>query len=66
LPLRHVGLGLLLNALVKGAQIRLDRLDPPEVEGQQVAVMLSQPAVQRQGQRFCQISGQLAESTTSG
>src|SRR4051794_15836417 len=47
LALRRVG--LLLNALVQGAQIRLDRLDPPEVESQQVAVMLGQPAVQRQG-----------------
>jgi hypothetical protein len=49
LALRLVGPGLLLKALVKGAQIRLYCLDPPEVEGQQVAVMLGQPAVQRQG-----------------
>jgi len=33
-PLRRVGLGLLLDALVERAQIRLDRLEPPEVEGQ--------------------------------
>jgi len=48
-PLRLVGPGLLLDALVERAQIRLDRLDPSEVEGQQIAVMLGQPAVQRQG-----------------
>src|SRR4051794_27490081 len=32
-PLRLVRPGLLLDALVERAQIRLDRLDPPEVEG---------------------------------
>ena len=57
-PLRLVGPGLLLDALVERAQIRLDRLHPPEVEGQQVAVMLAQPAVQRQGQRL-QLAAQL-------
>lgn len=57
-PLRLVGPGLLLDALVERAQIRLDRLEPPEVEGQQVAVMLGQPAVQRQGQRL-QLAAQL-------
>ena len=51
-PLRRVGLGLLLNALVEGAQIRLDCLDPSEVKVQQVTVMLGQPAVQRQGKRL--------------
>jgi energy-coupling factor transporter ATP-binding protein EcfA2 len=43
-PLRRVGPGLLLDALVEGAQIRLD---PPEVEGQQVAVMLAEPGERR-------------------
>src|SRR4051812_15153733 len=47
-PLRLVGPGLFLDALVECAQIRLDRLDP-EVEGQHIAVMLGQPAIQRQG-----------------
>jgi hypothetical protein len=46
-PLRRVGPGLLLDALVEGAQIRLDRLDPPEVEGHQVAVMLAEPGERR-------------------
>src|SRR3954453_16964549 len=47
-PLRLVGLSLLRDALVQITQICLDRLDPSQMEGQQVAVMLAEPAVERQ------------------
>ena len=43
-PLRRVGLGLLLDALVERAQIRLDRLEPPEVEGSGDARSAGRPA----------------------
>src|SRR3954451_19224794 len=47
-PLRLVGLSLLRDALVQITQICLDRLNPSQMEGQQVAVMLAEPAVERQ------------------
>src|SRR3954463_5015227 len=43
-PLRLVGPGLLLDALVERAQIRLDRLDPSEVEGSGDARSAGRPA----------------------
>src|SRR4051794_26428550 len=43
-PLRRVGLGLLLDALVERAQIRLDCLEPPEVEGSGDAQSAGRPA----------------------